>query len=164
MNLYFAIAIVCTATQITSGQVPSPAAGFSAPSFSTSTSLVLVPSLIRNRAGELVYSLTASDFELSDDGHVQKLRLDEDTNEEPLALFVIIEVGGAAAPHLYTLKPILSMLFELQHHGAECRRVLKFHKSPITHLWQCMHIGVATTLLGHICDLHQLTRGASIFK
>ena len=37
---------------------------------------------------------------------------------------------------------------------------LSFHKSPITHLWQCMHSGVATTLLSHISIYAAQTKGS----
>ncbi|QNI36404.1 VWA domain-containing protein [Edaphobacter albus] len=68
-----------------------------APTLSTRSTLVLVPALVRNKAGELVYTLSAEDFTLTDDGIPQKLTLEQDTGGEPLALVVILEVGGAGA-------------------------------------------------------------------
>jgi VWFA-related protein len=67
------------------------------PTLSTHSSLVLVPALVRTRAGELVYTLKASDFTLTDDGVPQKLSLEQDTGGEPLALVVVLEIGGAGA-------------------------------------------------------------------
>jgi VWFA-related protein len=67
------------------------------PSFSTHSSLVVVPALVRSKAGSLVYTLTADDFVLADNGVPQKLTLEQDTGGEPLALVVAIEVGGAGA-------------------------------------------------------------------
>ena len=61
----------------------------------TSSTLVLVPALVRDSSGKLVFSLKASDFVLTDDGVPQKLRLEEDTDSEPLALVVLIEAGAA---------------------------------------------------------------------
>jgi VWFA-related protein len=52
---------------------------------------------VRNKTGELVYMLTAEDFTLTDDGIPQKLALEQDTGGEPLALVVVLEVGGAGA-------------------------------------------------------------------
>lgn len=64
---------------------------------STSSTLVLVPALVRGKTGDLVYTLTAKDFVLTDDGIPQKLTLEQDTGGEPLALVVVIEIGGAGA-------------------------------------------------------------------
>jgi VWFA-related protein len=64
---------------------------------STRSTLVLAPALVRNKSGELVFTLTANDFVLTDDGVPQKLTLEQDTGGEPLALVVVIEIGGAGA-------------------------------------------------------------------
>jgi hypothetical protein len=60
-----------------------------------STQLVLVPALVRERSGAPVYTLSAGDFVLTDDGVPQKVRLEEDTGGEPLALVVVMEAGAA---------------------------------------------------------------------
>ena len=70
------------------------------PSLRTQTTAVLVPALVRNAKGELVFALSQSDFRLTDDGIVQTLTLDEDTDNEPLALVVAVETGGMAAARL----------------------------------------------------------------
>jgi VWFA-related protein len=64
---------------------------------SARSTLVLVPTLVRTKNGQLVHTLNASDFVLTDDGVPQKLTLEEDTGGEPLALVVAIEIGGAGA-------------------------------------------------------------------
>ena len=68
-----------------------------APSLSARSTLVLVPALVRTRAGEVVFNLSADDFVLTDDGVPQKLRLEQDPGGEPLALVVVVEIGGAGA-------------------------------------------------------------------
>ena len=65
--------------------------------FTGQTTNVLVPALVRDAAGELVFTLQADDFVLTDDGIPQKLTLAQDTGREPLALVIVIEVGGAGA-------------------------------------------------------------------
>ena len=67
------------------------------PALSARSTLVLVPALVRTKAGDLIYTLTADDFVLTDDGVPQKLTLEEDSGGEPLALVVVIEIGGAGA-------------------------------------------------------------------
>jgi VWFA-related protein len=80
-------------------QAPAPPAQ-SAPVFRAGTTLVLVPALVRTKSGELVFTLTANDFLLTDDDVPQTLSLEPDTDSEPLALVVAVEVGGAGARHL----------------------------------------------------------------
>jgi VWFA-related protein len=65
--------------------------------FTTQTTVVLVPALVRDKSGAVVYTLKPDDFRLTDDGVVQKLELDADSGGEPLALVVVLEVGGAGA-------------------------------------------------------------------
>jgi len=61
------------------------------------TTNVLVPTLVRDAAGKVVYTLEADDFLLTDDGVPQKLTLQHETGDEPLALVIVIEVGGGGA-------------------------------------------------------------------
>ena len=65
--------------------------------FSRQTSVVLVPALVRTRAGAMVYTLPANAFVLTDDGIPQKVTLEQDTGGEPLALVIVLEIGGAGA-------------------------------------------------------------------
>lgn len=67
------------------------------PIFTGQTANVLVPVLVRNETGEVVYTLRAEDFVLRDDGIPQKLSILEDTETEPLSLVILIEVGGGGA-------------------------------------------------------------------
>ena len=67
------------------------------PTLSTRSTLVLVPALVRSKTGALIFTLNADDFTLTDDGIPQKLKLEQDSGAEPLALVVVIEIGGAGA-------------------------------------------------------------------
>lgn len=69
----------------------------SSPAIRTETSVVIVPALVRTRAGALVYTLNAEDFKLTDDGVPQTLTLEHETGGEPLAIVVLVEIGGAGA-------------------------------------------------------------------
>ena len=65
--------------------------------FTSQTNLVLVPALVRTKAGAMVYTLKAGDFAVTDDGVPQRVTLEEDSGGEPLALVVVVEIGGAGA-------------------------------------------------------------------
>ncbi len=76
----------------------------------TRTDLVLVPVLVRSKTGELVFSLTANDFLITDDGIEQKVELEEDTDNEPLALVVAVETGGGGARQLDKYRHLTTMI------------------------------------------------------
>lgn len=83
------------------------------------SSLVVVPALVRTKSGQLVYTLKADDFVLTDNGIPQKIRLDDDTDSQPLALVICVETGGDGADHLddyRNLGPMLdNMLGGIEH-------------------------------------------------
>jgi VWFA-related protein len=97
-NIFFVLVslMLALAEQSALSQIPAPqdsaVSRFTAQSF-----LVIVPALVRNKSGELVFALNADDFKLTDDGIPQKLTLEPDKGGEPLALVVVVEVGGAGA-------------------------------------------------------------------
>jgi VWFA-related protein len=97
MRSYFALVFVyvnlAVQVSISFAQTTAP----ETPSLSARSTLVVVPALVRSKSGSLVYTLTADDFVLTDDGIPQKLALEQDSGGEPLALVVVIEVGGAGA-------------------------------------------------------------------
>ena len=70
------------------------------PVLSARSNLVLVPALVRTKSGELVFTLTAKDFTITDDGVEEKVALEENTDAEPLALVIAVETGGAGARQL----------------------------------------------------------------
>jgi hypothetical protein len=53
------------------------------------SNLVLVPALVKTKVGEIVFSLTAADFTLTDNGVPQQFRLEADTDSEPLAKWLL---------------------------------------------------------------------------
>jgi VWFA-related protein len=92
---------------------------------------VLVPALVRNKAGELVFTLKPEDFVLTDDGIPQKLTLEQDTGGEPLALVIDIEGGGAAVRELgkyAALSPMIESVVGAVPHKVA---VVGFDSSPV---------------------------------
>ena len=92
----------------TPAQVPAPDEQGSI--YGSRTARVLVPALVRDSASKVVYTLHSDDFVLTDDGIPKKLTLEADTGNEPLALVVVVEVGGAGAREFEKLGPLAPML------------------------------------------------------
>jgi VWFA-related protein len=147
MKRHAALALGCIlwaipwATQATLGLAQGPAraalaptADSPAPPISTLTArstLVLVPALVRNKARQLVFTLKADDFVLTDDGVPQKLTLEQDTGGEPLALTVVLEGGGAGADELDKYRALTSMLGAVVGGVPHKIAVVGFDSSPV---------------------------------
>ena len=93
LALYLAILVPALA------QTPAPPPGQPF-TLSTRSTLVLVPTLVKTKSGELVYTLTAKDFALTDDGVEQKLTLEADNGADPLALVIVAQIGATGADQL----------------------------------------------------------------
>jgi len=100
------------------------------PAISARSTLVLVPALVRTKAGELVFTLTASDFAITDDGIEQKVTLEENTDDEPLALVVAIETGGAGAQKLDAYRHLETAIESVVGNVPHEIAVVGFDKKP----------------------------------
>ena len=108
IRLRFTVALVFTSlAQCAFTQ--TPAAAQPSPVITANSTIVLVPAMVTTKNGEPVFTLSASDFTLTDDGVRQALTLEENTGEEPIALVVAIQVGGAGARELgkYPTLPLM---------------------------------------------------------
>jgi len=94
MKLCTAFALLASAVACAGAQPVPVSQTPASPGLRTQSNVVLVPALVRNSKGQLVFALTANDFRVTDDGIEQKLKLDEDTGGEPLALVVVVQCGG----------------------------------------------------------------------
>lgn len=61
----------------------------------TTSTLVVVPTLVQTPGKDLIFSLKADDFTLTDNGVSQKVML-ENESSRPLSLVVLMQTGGAA--------------------------------------------------------------------
>lgn len=61
----------------------------------------------------MVFELRAGDFLLADDGVPQRIRIEEDTDRQPLALAIVVETGGAGARHLVDYEQLDAILDNL---------------------------------------------------
>ena len=80
------------------------------------SSVVLIPALVKDQRGGIVYGLQAKDFIVEDDGVEQAARLDEAPEGQPVSLVVAIQRGRRAYyefPRMLGLKPMLDPLFSL---------------------------------------------------
>jgi VWFA-related protein len=113
LKLRVALALACLIPlHAASAQTQEQSADAATTTLSSQSTLVLVPALVRSKdkAGDLIFTLKAEDFVLTDDGVPQKLNLEQDTGGEPLALVVDIEGGGAGVGELAKMGALAPML------------------------------------------------------
>lgn len=80
--------------------VQQPMGSTSQNSISVRSNLVIVPAFVKTKHGENVFSLDLTDFQVADDGTPQRIRLEPDADEQPLALVIVVQTGGQGTAHL----------------------------------------------------------------
>jgi VWFA-related protein len=92
--------ILCLLSCLAAMRAPAQQAETAPPTLTVQSTLVLAPVLVKTRARQVIFGLTADDFRLTDNGVPQNLTLVQDTDSQPLALAIVVETGGAGAGHL----------------------------------------------------------------
>jgi len=100
------------------------------PSITVSTTLVEVPAMVKTKDGQPVFTLTAADFTLTDNGAPQQLSLVPDTDSQPLALAIVVETGGAGAGHLADYQDLGAILDALIGNVERRVAVISFDSKP----------------------------------
>jgi VWFA-related protein len=129
------------------------------PTLTARSNLVLVPALVKNKAGEVVFSLTAGDFILTDNGVPQWLQLEPDTDSQPLALIVIVETGSEGALHLRDYRDLGAVLDAVIGNVPHRVAVIAFDSKPRLQQDFTTNTDVAAET---ITTLHQGDSGAAI--
>lgn len=88
----------CTLALLLSFLVPilSHAGQDGSPTIRVETSEVLVPTLVEEPSGKVIYGLGPSDFQLTDNGVTQALHVDDDLDNEPVSVVIALEKGRMA--------------------------------------------------------------------
>jgi len=88
--------------------------------------VVLVPALVKDQQGVIVYGLQAQDFVVLDDGVEQPVRLDEAPEGQPVSLVVAIQRGGRAHYEFPRMRGLNSMLDPLFSQGTARFAMVEF--------------------------------------
>jgi VWFA-related protein len=104
-------------------------AGFAQTTLHTTTTLVVVPTLVQTAGKEPVFSLTAADFVLTDNGVPQKVTLEEET-KRPLSLVVLMQTGGIARGQFASYANLETMLASLLGGAPNKVSIVNFDSRP----------------------------------
>jgi VWFA-related protein len=94
------------------------------------SNLVMVPVFVTGGDGNVVFGLNAEDFNLTDNGAVQSITIEDDTDAQPLALAVVVETGGAGARHLTDYRALDSILDAIIGNVEHNVAVIGFDSTP----------------------------------
>jgi VWFA-related protein len=89
-----------------------PSDQYDTPTIHINTSVVLVPTLVEKKHGDVLFGLQPKDFALFDNGVPQSVRVDEDMDAQPISLVVCVQRGRDAALEFKTfarLGPLLEL-------------------------------------------------------
>ena len=114
-------------------QSPTPSNAPTAPTLTTTSTLVIVPALVRDSSGQLLHTLHASDFQLTDNGVAQHVSL-EDTEHQPLSVVVLLQTGGAAARQFPSYAKLGTMLSYMMNDSLHHIAMVTFDSQP-EYLW-----------------------------
>jgi VWFA-related protein len=81
------------------------------PTFETSTELVSVPVVVKDRHGNRLYGLTKNDFRVYEDGHEVEIRSFDGVNEPPASALSIRDRGKRQMSGLQAIGPVPIILF-----------------------------------------------------
>jgi VWFA-related protein len=87
-----------------------PAAVPQEPTFNAQANVVMVPTLVRDASGNLVYGLQAKDFIIEDDGIEQVPYLDEAPEVGPVSLMIAVQCGRRAKREFDRMRGLPAML------------------------------------------------------
>ena len=104
-------------------------AAFAQTTLHTTTTLVVVPTLVQTAGKEPVFSLTAGDFTLTDNGIPQKVTLEEET-KRPLSLVVLMQTGGVARGQFASCAGLETMLASLLGGAPNKVSIVNFDSQP----------------------------------
>jgi VWFA-related protein len=104
-------------------------AGFAQTTLHTTTTLVVVPTLVQTTGKEPVFSLTAADFVLTDNGVPQKVTLEEE-KKRPLSLVVLMQTGGVARGQFASYVNLETMLASLLDGAPNRVSIVNFDSRP----------------------------------
>jgi VWFA-related protein len=78
--------------------------------FHSQSNVVVIPALVKNAKGEIVYGLGAKDFVVEDDGVEQAAHLDERAEGQAVSMVVAIQRGGRANYEFPRIRGLSAML------------------------------------------------------
>lgn len=98
----------------------------------TESNVVLIPTTVQTKHGEVIYGLKANQFVVEDNGIPQTIRLDEDTDALGLSLAVVVQCSRAALMEYPKFAGLPAMIDGLAGGAPREVAVVKYGGLPVT--------------------------------
>ena len=92
--------LLAGATAVRAQEASDPQASQPTSTLTVRSTLVLAPAMVKTKSGARVFSLTADDFIITDDGIPQPVTLEEGADAQPIAIAFVVQTGGSGAGHV----------------------------------------------------------------
>ena len=96
------------------------------PTLRSQSNIVIVPALVKDSQGGLVYGLEAKNFVIEDEGVEQTVHLDEIPEGQPVSLVIAIQTGRRANYEFQRMKGLTAMLDPLFEAGTARVAIVEF--------------------------------------
>jgi VWFA-related protein len=83
------------------------------PTLRRQTNVVLVPALVKDAAGKVIFGLQTTDFVIEDNGVEQQVSMDEAEPQEAVSLVVAIQTGRSAVNEFKRMKGLATLLDQI---------------------------------------------------
>jgi VWFA-related protein len=83
------------------------------PTLRTQTNVVLVPALVKDPTGKIIFGLQTADFIIEDNGVEQQVSMDEAEPQEAVSLVVAIQTGRTAVNEFKRMKGLATLLDQI---------------------------------------------------
>ena len=83
------------------------------PTLHTQTNVVLVPALVKDPTGKIIFGLQTTDFVIEDNGVEQQVSMDEAEPQEAVSLVVAIQTGRSAVYEFNRMKGLATLLDQI---------------------------------------------------
>jgi VWFA-related protein len=111
-------------------QTPTPANDQSY-TLKTQSNIVLVPTMVESKHGEVLYGLKQDDFVVEDNGVPQTIHLDEDTDSYGLSLVVVVQCSRSAGYEFPKLNGLATMVDAIAGDAPREVAVVTYGSAPL---------------------------------
>jgi len=111
MRLLLSVLLLCTAAAMAQNPTPTPPVdNDQSYTLRTQSNIVLVPTTVQTKHGEIIYGLKPEQFAVEDNGVPQTIHLDEDTDSLGLSLVVVVQCSRSAGYEFPKLNGLGTMI------------------------------------------------------
>jgi len=128
MRSLLPVLLLCSATAV--AQSP-PATGDQSYTLRTQSNIVLVPTTVQTKRGDMIYGLKAEQFVVEDNGVPQTVHLDEDTDSVGLSLVVVVQCSRSAGYEFPKLNGLGTMIDDIAGGAPREVAIVTYGSAPL---------------------------------